>query len=40
MNFRRAELKQNWNFLYKNLNKEAVIKYKQKLKQVLETAQV
>lgn len=36
MNFRRIELRQNWEFLYKNLNKSAVIKYKQKLKQLLE----
>jgi len=40
MNFRRADLKQNWSFLYKNLNKSAVIQYKQKLKQVLENTQI
>ncbi len=36
MNFKRDELKQNWNFLYTNLNKTAILQYKQKLKQVFE----
>lgn len=36
MNFKRSKLRQNWNFLYKNLNKSAVLQYKQKLKQRFE----
>lgn len=40
MNFRQHELKQNWDFLYKNLNKSAVFQYKQKLKQLLEDNQI
>lgn len=36
MNFNRRELRQNWAFLYKNLNKSAVLQYKSKLKQLLE----
>lgn len=36
----RAELKQNWNFLYRNLNKSAVIQYKQKLKKLFEDNQI
>lgn len=36
MNFKRTEIRQNWNFLYKNLNKSAILEYKQKLKQVFE----
>lgn len=36
MNFKRSELKQNWNFLYKNLNKSAILQYKQKLKEIFE----
>lgn len=31
INIKRSEIRQNWNFLYKNLNKSAILQYKQKL---------
>ncbi len=35
MNFKREELKQHWGALYKNLNKSAVLEYKEKLRKIL-----
>ncbi len=40
MNFKRSEIKQNWIFLYKNLNKSAILQYKQKLKQRFEDSEI
>ncbi|MGI8884722.1 MAG: type I restriction enzyme HsdR N-terminal domain-containing protein [Pyrinomonadaceae bacterium] len=34
MNFKRSEIKQNWNFLYKHVNKSAILQYKKKLEQL------
>jgi Type I restriction enzyme R protein N terminus (HSDR_N) len=38
MNFRRAELAQNWLAFWQTLNKDAVIEYKEKLRKVLDGA--
>ena len=40
INFRRNEIKHNWNFLYKNLNKSAILQYKQKLKRRFEDGEI
>ncbi len=37
MNFKRAELRQNWRTLYTTINKSAVIEYKAKLSKMLAT---
>ena len=35
MNFKRGELKEHWSALHKNLNKSAVLEYKEKLRKIL-----
>lgn len=40
MNFKRSTIRQNWNLLYKNLNKSAILQHKQKLKQRFEDSEI